>query len=248
MSEIKEIPMLFQEPMVIALGNETKNMTRRLKGLEQINANPDLYDVVKKRLVFFKKEMRLIFQFRNNKNGDIIEVVCPYGKRNDLIWVRETFGKHIGKHEPVDTYVFKADNFCKDVLQPNAISTEGFTLCEWTDESLAKETTWKPSIHMPKEAARTWLKIVNISCERLQSISEKDAKNEGVERWTEERMKSKPTHYKVYYQDTQQDPAFYSSTAYHSFETLWQKINGPESWDLNPWVWVIEFTKTKKSK
>ena len=81
---------------------------------------------------------------------------------------------------------------------------------------------WKPSIHMPYTACRLWLKIVNVRVERLQSITTQDAFTEGV---------------------TEADgigsyiPAFYM---------LWCKINGQQSWNLNPFVWVIEFERCSK--
>lgn len=144
---------------------------------------------------------------------------CPYGEPGDLLWVRESWQHWFNdKMEPSGVYLYKADDDGK-----NGIG-------------------WKPSIHMPKEAARIWLEVKNVRAERLQDISEEDSKAEGVERWIEERMKSKPTHYKVYCDlENPNDPAMYSSSAKYSFETLWHLINGLESWEANPWVWVIEF-------
>jgi len=77
------------------------------------------------------------------------------------------------------------------------------------------------------------------------TITERDAIAEGVECWIEDRLKSKPIHYKVYYHEDGDDST-YSSSAITSYETLWQKINGKDSWNLNPWVWVIEFKQIQK--
>ena len=101
---------------------------------------------------------------------------------------------------------------------------------------------WIPSIHMPRSAARLILEVKNVRVERLQDITEQDAISEGVESWIEERIKSKPAHYRLYYHEPGDD-SMYSSAAVDSFQSLWQSINGPESWDANPWVWVIEFER-----
>ena len=92
---------------------------------------------------------------------------------------------------------------------------------------------WKPSIHMPKAACRIWLELTGIRVERVQDISEEDAVAEGVERinFDETEMLA----FKSYATGT--GPVY----PYVSYKTLWQKINGPESWESNPWVWVVAF-------
>ncbi len=79
------------------------------------------------------------------------------------------------------------------------------------------EGVTKPSIFMPRHASRLTLKINNVRVEHLQSITYIDAKNEGVS-----------------YIKGDEDPR-------DLYKDLWQSINGEGSWDLNPWVWVIEF-------
>jgi hypothetical protein len=79
---------------------------------------------------------------------------------------------------------------------------------------------WRPSIHMPKWAARIWLEITNIRVERLNDISDEDAGKEGV---FPNGDNAKP-HVK-------------------SFFLLWSRLNGAGSWEKNPWVWVIEFKR-----
>lgn len=74
---------------------------------------------------------------------------------------------------------------------------------------------WKPSIHMPRAASRIMLEIVSVRVERLNDISEADAAAEGA-----------PVHFK---------------SSRDNFCALWQQINGPGSWNANPWVWVVEF-------
>lgn len=77
---------------------------------------------------------------------------------------------------------------------------------------------WKPSIHMPRAASRITLEVTAVRVERLQDISEADALAEGV--YT--------------------DPA---CPAYDAYAQLWDEINGSDSWEANPWVWVVEFKR-----
>lgn len=79
---------------------------------------------------------------------------------------------------------------------------------------------WKPSIHMPRWASRITLEIVSVRVERLQSIKSKDAEAEGCE------CGSYGKYFPV-----------------DNFACLWDSINGRESWDANPWVWVVEFRR-----
>ena len=83
---------------------------------------------------------------------------------------------------------------------------------------------WKPAIHMPKEACRLFLKIKDIRVERLQDISRGDAMAEGCP-FPNIAKETFPTVW---------------------FEELWCKINGEQSWNENPWVWVIEFERIEK--
>lgn len=149
--------------------------------------------------------------------GERVSKFCPYGDIGDILWVRETWQKIItpfGK----DAFVYKADDdFYKDTIE------------DWPG--------WSPSIFMPKEACRLFLKITSIRVERLQGISEQDAIAEGVRKYENRIIQTK---YKDYVN------ARPTSSAVESFETLWQSVYGRESWDANPWVWVIEFERIEK--
>lgn len=95
---------------------------------------------------------------------------------------------------------------------------------------------WKPSIFMPKEACRIRLEITNISVERVQDISKDDAIAEGIELYEGE------SNYKNYLHGDGRNYG-YVKEAKISYMTLWESINGKDSWDINPWVWVIEFKR-----
>lgn len=91
------------------------------------------------------------------------------------------------------------------------------------------EGFWKPSIHMPRWASRITLEVTSVRVTRLQEISDKDARAEGCPGW-----------YHESYPD-QGEPDAKRPT--EEFAELWESINGAGSWDLNPWVWVIEFKR-----
>ena len=102
-----------------------------------------------------------------------------------------------------------------------------------SDEHIEK---WKPSIHMPKEACRIKLEITNIRVERVQYISKADAIAEGIE------VLDGMSNYKNYLHGKGANYG-YVKEAKISYMTLWESINGKDSWNTNPWVWVLSFKK-----
>lgn len=135
---------------------------------------------------------------------------CPYGKVGDILWARETFCKDL---DVEGGFLFKATN-------PEAE-------CEDGDGS-----PWKPSIHMPKEASRIWERITDIRVERLQDISSDDCFAEGIDAENEDYCEAE--HYQL-----GGSPIRGDRPERFAYFALWDKINGPGSVDLNPWVWVI---------
>lgn len=87
---------------------------------------------------------------------------------------------------------------------------------------LMPDEKWKPSIFMPKEACRIFLEVKHVRVERLMDISEDDAIREGIANGA------------------------YAVSPVSSFRKLWQSINGKDSWDKNPWVWVYEFKRVDR--
>lgn len=154
---------------------------------------------------------------------------CTYGSPGDSLCVRETFAIRNSKGDGVYNYYYKADASKEDL---NHIDEYG--------------VKWKPSIHMPRVASRIQLKITGIRVDRLQNISEDDAKAEGI---------VFVDHGKN--QWGQQIPGFAIkedalkgwercfSTARYAFANIWNLINEKRGygWNLNPWVWVISFDR-----
>jgi hypothetical protein len=233
----------YKPGMLQAINEDRKTMTRR-----PIKASSGIVIDKIERGALIPKDW-FVVRGRTECNAFAVTdfIQCPYGVPGDELYVREThyvFGhweqweKKPGKM--AWKFVPQGENF-KVYYEDNM--TKGYSISR--DKRYPDAPRWykRSPLFMPAEYARTILRITDIKAERLNDISEADAIREGVESWTEERMRSRPTHYKVYFQDTPDDPAFYCSTAVTSFETLWQSIHGKDSWKLNPWVWVISFEK-----
>jgi len=141
---------------------------------------------------------------------------CKYDVGN-ILWVRETWRKN-----DVPTG-FPYHHYADDTI--------------YTDRDNEK---WKPSIFMPKEACRLFLEVTDIRAERLQDITEEDAIQEGIELIDD----GNSYGYKLYGDHSICDMLgrkALTGTEIESYQTLWQKINGVESWEINPYVWVITF-------
>ncbi|MDC5518789.1 hypothetical protein NRA64_18600, partial [Acinetobacter baumannii] len=101
---------------------------------------------------------------------------------------------------------------------------------------------WRPSIHMPRTASRITLEITGVRVERLQDISDADAIAEGIER--DVRLDPAGTcHWRVY----GAEQGMGTNLPGASYLSLWEQINGPGSWLLNPWVWVVEFERVQQA-
>lgn len=129
------------------------------------------------------------------------ERTCPICT-GDILYVRETW-----KEAPKGYYYYE----------------------DWQKDDIADVTKWKPSIHMPKEAARIWLKVTDVRVERLQEITEVQAQAEGCNSGL----------------------LTGACTARGQFEDLWNSTVKKSDldrygWDANPWVWVIEFERCEK--
>ncbi len=96
---------------------------------------------------------------------------------------------------------------------------------------VAPRQLWRPAIHMPRAASRITLEITGVRVERLQDISEDDALAEGCSSTA------------IVHEDGEDYTGHYASEEY---QVLWESINGPGSWDANPWVWVVEFKRLEQ--
>lgn len=221
---MKAKPILFSTPMVQAILEGRKTQTRRIvkpqPEAEKFSAIIGGYDNIPRMARFWTKR---------DVNNPFIEDIKSKYRKDDILWVRETFQHtkclHLHPSDDYYGYIYKADG------EP------------WEDYENWK---WKPSIFMPKEAARIFLKVNNIRVERLQDISENDSLKEGViifDKYTNEAKKLNLNGiFKDYLSKT--FPDSFKTSAKESFETLWQSING--NWEENPFVWVYEFEQVEK--
>jgi len=206
---MKERPILFSAPMVRALLDGSKTQTRR---------------VVKPQPEWDGKWFQWGGHKPNSKYGACagnslsttfwMLDACPYGKPGDRLWVRETWA-----HDAESVEQCRA-------AHEDAMGGGTYGPYYRATESAPDTLHWRPSIHMPRWASRITLEVTGVRIERLQDISEADAKTEG---W--------PVH-------MPSDPRGYTSPK-QWYAMLWNAINGPESWAKNPWVWVVEFKVMK---
>lgn len=164
--------------------------------------------------------------FTPNFIADPGNFLSPYGYSGDRLWVRETF-----KCEELDPYGedgvrYRADNaFVMIENTPEASE-------RWGD-AYREGGNWRPSIFMPRWASRITLEVVNVRVERVQKITRDDAKAEGVS--------------PVWSYDGKKDPSYFERSVLNpyvaNYSVLWDEINGKRGfgWDVNPWVWVVEF-------
>lgn len=212
---MKERPVIFNGEMVRAILDGRKTQTRRAVSDRHLH----LIDIASQVGECYPLESGI----DHANSQSYYREHCPFGQVGDRLWVRETFAafdadwKHPGK--PHDL---------KDGPWPNVVYPA----------SVAKipDGTCRPSIHMPRWASRITLEITAVRVERLNDISEEDAKAEGV----------KPAGEMLPdYPDTFLTPKGDFATAKVAFQRLWQSIYGEESWGANPWVWVIEFRRVE---
>lgn len=217
-------PILFNTEMVQATLDDRKNQTRRMKKLDTFNSSPNWWrydglDVEDSNTHYFEA-----LSHQKEPLEQYKDILCPYGKKGDILWVRETF-----EIVPVQT------------APVNAFKSEIEMKVNYKADQAEAFNKWKPSIFMPKEACRIFLEITDISIERLQDISHEDAIGEGIEKYgpfDEYKGSLHPNGGKMRYRA-------YGSPI-RAFQDLWTTINGSDSWNKNPWVWVIKFKRINK--
>jgi hypothetical protein len=156
---------------------------------------------------------------------------CRY-QSGDILYVRETYKRNMDGYSGIDFggYIYKAD--CKQVFKDDY-------------------NPWHPSIHMPKEAARLFLKVTGVRVERLQDITCVDAEMEGVSStiyWTPNEMDNRPFEEKWW-----DDYHFWTHYPQVAFSRLWdstveKKDIDRYGWSANPYVWVISFERISKEE
>lgn len=217
-------PILFNTEMVRAILDGRKTCTRRIckdaneytvPDMEFYNADKRTYAVHN----FADKE-----QVEQLSTAERTCPICP----GDILYVRETW-------EHFDCCCCEGDEHgnCYQEPQQNVLNKSyGCYMYRATDE-IYGDARWHPSIHMPKEAARIWLKVTDVRVERLQEIDGKGCVKEGIE---EEPLKHVGEDF-----------------VKGMFHDLWDSTIKKSDidrygWDANPYVWVISFERCEKPK
>lgn len=225
-------PILFHTEMVRAILEGRKSCTRRL-----VKPQPDGKHTFPLGFVTDSTEKKEVgcFGFGIDECGGSIKYVKPPYQPGDILYVRETW-------ECFECWNCDGDergNCPKEPKKSVLNKTCGCYMYRATDE-ISGDAKWHPSIHMPKEAARIWLKVTNVRVERLQECGEGwciDIEKEGIA--------------------TPQDPILYiSDDAFHDalrmeFQKTWDSTIKKSDldrygWNANPWVCVIEFERCDK--
>lgn len=260
---MKEHPILFSASMVRALLANAKNQTRRI--VKPQPAATHEYCRV--------NQVGPWFHIEADKPDPVMHTVrCPYGVVGDRLWVREHWG-YLGcstcnsPAQHTASALYHADNTRREVKFRTAkqamdagprqkiVHPAGYDDLDEDEKRIAHydliDKWWKqkrsiPSIHMPRWASRITLEITDVRVERVKSISEADAAAEGII----EIQRSLYRHGKLNgYGAPGTKPDDAQSTRVHAYWALWESINGavgPASWDVNPWVWVVEFKRVEK--
>lgn len=222
----REKPILMSAPMVRALLAGAKTQTRRelkpfrtapLPGPEE-GSGWEYLPTPNAKCAFLNKTFEKKGEWKTSTTIPIPR--CPYGVPGDRLWVRETHARfHVG--EGLDRDVPQCVAY-----RATCDADGGFDYMNGRAEIMRlKVTKWTPAIHMPRWASRLTLEVTDVRVERLQDISEEDAKAEGVEPDADCLANRCRRPYFDRYLD------------------LWDEINGKGSWKTNPWVWVVSFRR-----
>jgi len=228
---MNEKPILFNTDMVRAILNGRKTQTRRVmpQYLCFRPTNFRMSEGVLQAYVSVDEATRIGMAFggwhsvvRGAGDGRFVE--CPYGNPGDRLWVREAFSAWFSgnpwREFPRDKRTARyASNVFYRATHP------------YPDD----DQKWIPGIHMPRWASRLSLEIVSVSVERIQGITEEDARQEGVEPVMRDTGGVEPSGL----------PCPEVPCYGEAFSELWDRINSKRGfgWEKNPWVWCLKFRK-----
>ena len=202
---MKDHGALFKADMVLALLDGRKTQTRRTRGLEEVNKDPNEWNLTGQSRLQWTGDWRADFvRFVTRNVDEPVEsiAIAPWSP-GDMIYAKET---HI---RTAHGTIYRADLSSFDAAGIGALYGG-----------------WKPSIFMPRALSRYRARVTAVRCERLQDITEADAKAEGISLGTLDRTCF---------------PGMYAM----AYARLWDAINGPGSWDRNPWVFAYMLERIK---
>jgi hypothetical protein len=206
---MKERPILFSAPMVRAILAGTKTQTRRVVKPQPDN-DPAKHHPIEP-YTNGRGNWNWVLAATGHGTGDPFP--CPYGQPGDQLWVREAWSTHA----------------CFDAIPPRDLTTRSIA---YAADGPIKTGKLRPGMFMPRWASRITLEVTGVRVERLQDISEADARAEGAQ------AADPCDHARRSCADIGcGGPQDYRG----GYRTLWEQINGAGSWAANPWVWVVSF-------
>ena len=247
---MKERPILFSGSMVRAILDGRKTQTRRImrhqpRFIESANIPHWRIDCDHMSVPFDPACESLL---RSSLCHHFDGPAAPGGR----LWVRESW-QIFDPHPDGDGDALGVDRIKHGQRAPwDGVVNE--RAIEWVaayraDGDVAHKThgaaLWRPSIHMPRWASRLTLDVTAVRVERLQAISEDDARAEGVREFP--LQEGAPGAW--WTADPSAGAAMHARDPVAAFRKLWDSINGDRaSWDSNPWVWVVEFARAEVRK
>lgn len=221
------LPILFNTDMVRAILDGRKTVTRRV-----IKPQP-APDLKYKLGICFDGDRKDIgkFAFGLSSCGEIMHFVSPPCFPGDILYVRETWAEIKNTDSSRIKYVYRATD-------TYPFGVKGYIV----------KFKWRPSIHMPKEAARIWLKVTHVRLERLQDVTVPDMIKEGIRVGCESCLE---VNGKCNPQIAGDEFCGFDGEKLDLFTELWdstikKKDCDRYGWEANPWVWVIEFERCEK--
>jgi hypothetical protein len=240
---MKEHPILFSAPMILALLAGTKTQTRRIiKPVDVVKIcgitgelRHDRHNGSLDWAEAFLNHEPVTYGYPDGKEKLVSELpsVSPFGTPSDRLWVRETCRAE-ELPDGTNGVRYLADSHFQPINNTAEAGKEWVKLYHYGKRRGATV----PPIHAPRWTSRLLLEKVAGRVEQLQSISEADARAEGVGR-------DDGGEYGIAYKDyLNQNGGFRKAT--ESFRTLWASIHGLGSWEANPWLWVEEFKRIQQ--
>ncbi|MFT3992426.1 MAG: hypothetical protein QM680_13560 [Luteolibacter sp.] len=210
---MKERPILFSAPMVLAILEGRKTQTRR---------------IVKPQTAILTDEMARGFGIRPPETANQPVIECPHGKVGDRLWVKETW---------------KTDQVWDHLPPRGIPEDQPIYFCADEEATGCVPFDWgkgRPSIFMRRWMSRITLEIASIRVERLDDITNQDAEAEGIISEGGHLWDCRLNHLEWHPDHNCNCGGNYPSFEYRR---LWESINGAGSWDENSWVYVIEFNR-----
>lgn len=228
---MRVLPILFNTEMVRAILDGRKTCTRRL-----VKPQPDEKHIYPLGIITDSTEKKDVgyFGFGVNEYGRSIQYArLPY-QPGDILHVRETWQCwRAHRYEATADIRFRAggDDVRLQFANGSTDSIDRYDFDTFVHKWFSHNREWKPSLFMPKEAARIWLRVTNVRVERLQDIT--------IEEICKEGLSSAAVH------------AEDMEIALEEWKTLWDSTIKKSDldrygWDANPWVWVVEFERCEK--